>query len=99
MPEYTISTADGSDWPALGTNLSAVLLPRSFECEILRDSEMLTFRTSTATVSASWELLGTWYVHVEDAVSSEVADEHVAEMASQLGQATGQQAVHYRITD
>ncbi|MEU6256933.1 hypothetical protein [Streptomyces sp. NPDC047043] len=99
MPEYTISTADGDDWPTLGTNLAAVLQPRSFECEILEDSDVLTFRSGTATVCASWELLGTWYVDVEDAPSSEAADRLVAEMARQLAQATGQQAIHCRVTD
>jgi hypothetical protein len=99
MPEYTISTADGDDWPALGVGLAAALQPRSFECEILEDSDVLTFRTGTATVSASWELLGTWYVNVENAPSPETADLIVAEMARQLAQATRQQAIHYRITD
>lgn len=98
MPEYTISTADGDDWPSLSASLSAVLLPRSFDCQILQDSDVLTFRTGTATVSASWELLGTWYVHVEEAPSPATADVLVTEMARQLGEAMGQEAVHYRIT-
>ncbi|MDN3024964.1 hypothetical protein [Streptomyces sp. S.PB5] len=99
MPEYTISTADGDDWPALGVSLAAVLRPRSFECEVVEDSEVLTFRTGAATVSASWELLGTWYVDVEDVPSLETADLIVAEMARQLAEATGRQAVQHRITD
>ncbi|CCK24560.1 hypothetical protein BN159_0181 [Streptomyces davaonensis JCM 4913] len=99
MPEYTISTADGNDWPTLGTNLAAVLKPRSFECEILENTDVLTFRSGATTVSASWELLGTWYVDIEDAPSPETADRLVDEMARQLGEATGQQAIHYRVTD
>jgi len=99
MPEYTISTEDGEDWPALGNSLAAVLQPGSFECEIMEDTDVLTFRTGPATVSASWELLGTWYVDVEDAPSPETADLIVADMAHRLAEATGRQAIHHRITD
>ncbi|MFF4259281.1 hypothetical protein ACFY1L_49765 [Streptomyces sp. NPDC001663] len=57
------------------------------------------FRTGRTTVSASWELLGTWYVDVEDAPTPEAADQLVCDMARQLAEATGRQALHYRITD
>ncbi|MFE1289104.1 hypothetical protein [Streptomyces sp. NPDC058751] len=50
-------------------------------------------------MEASWELAGNWYVHAEGAPSSEAADQMVNEMAGRLGEATGKQAVHHRITD
>ncbi|MFE1290207.1 hypothetical protein [Streptomyces sp. NPDC058751] len=99
MPEYTISTADGDAWPALGAGLAAVLQPRSRQCEILQDDALLRLRTEGTDVEASWELAGTWYVYVEGAPSLEAADQMVNEMAAQLGEATGKQAVHHRITD
>ncbi|MGW2782736.1 hypothetical protein ACWC3X_16065 [Streptomyces populi] len=99
MPEYTISTADGDDWPPLGVSRAEALRPRSRQCEILQDDALLRFRTGSTTVEASWELAGTWYVHVDGAPSLEAADRMVNEMADRLGEATGKQAVHHRVTD
>ncbi|MGW7259282.1 hypothetical protein [Streptomyces sp. NPDC054834] len=99
MPEYTISTAEGDDWPALRVSLATALQPRSFQCEIVQDDHLLTLRTGGTTIQASWELAGTWYVDVDGAPSLETADHIAAEIALQLGEATGKRAVHYRITD
>lgn len=100
MPEYTISTQSGSDWPDMPAgNLSSCLLPQSLECKIVDDSDVLVFRAGKATVSVSWELAGTWYVDIEGSESSGSADLIAAEIAQQLGEATGEQAVHHKITD
>ncbi|WP_406110183.1 hypothetical protein OG698_45645 [Streptomyces sp. NBC_01003] len=100
FPEYTISTESGSDWPDVPAgNLSSYLLPRSLEREIVDDSDALVFRVDKATVSVSWELAGTWYVDVEGCEVSELADLIAAEIAQQLGDATGEQAVRCRVTD
>ncbi|MEU8949365.1 hypothetical protein [Streptomyces sp. NPDC048489] len=100
MPEYTISTQSGSDWVALPAgNLSHHLLPKSLQCEIVDDTDVLTFRSGKAVASVSWELAGTWYVSVEGAESSGLADLIAAKVAQQLGDATGQQAVHHKVTD
>ncbi|MFE3270004.1 hypothetical protein [Streptomyces sp. NPDC059215] len=100
MPEYTISTQSGNDWPDLPAgDLSRHLLPKSLQCKIVNDSGALIFRTGQATVSVSWELAGTWYVDIEGPESSGFADLIAAEIAQQLGEATGEQAVHYKVTD
>ncbi|MFD0318891.1 hypothetical protein [Streptomyces flavalbus] len=99
MPDYTIPTADGDDWPPLPVGPAAALQPTSLPCEVLEEDGDLAFRVGGATVSASWELAGTWYVTVEDAASSAAADALVAEMASRLGEAAGKRAVHHRISD
>ncbi|MEU1408120.1 hypothetical protein ABZ471_38375 [Streptomyces sp. NPDC005728] len=100
MAEYTISTASGDDWPVLPRDdFPAVLQPRSFACNAIEGDGDHSFRTGNTTVSASWELAGTWYVHVDGAPSLDAADAIVAEMALQLGDATGMTANYYRITD
>ncbi|MGW7822740.1 hypothetical protein ACWGLF_32570 [Streptomyces puniciscabiei] len=100
MAEYTISTASGDDWPVLPRDdFEAVLQPRSFACDAVDSDVDHCFRTGNATVSASWELAGTWYVHVDGAPSLAAADAIVTEMAEQLGEATGKKANYYRITD
>ncbi|MGW6403373.1 hypothetical protein [Streptomyces sp. NPDC055134] len=100
MPEYTISTESGSDWPDIPPgDLSSYLLPKSRRCEIVDGSDALVFRVGKATVSVSWELAGTWYVDVEGSESSELADLIAAEIAQQLGAATGEQSLHYKVTD
>ncbi|MER6433771.1 hypothetical protein ABT272_39605 [Streptomyces sp900105245] len=100
MPEYTISTHDGSDWPDVPAgNLSTCLLPKSLECEIVDDDGLLVFRADKATVTVSWELAGTWYVDIEGSESSGSADLLAAEIAQRLGDATGAQAVHHKVTD
>ncbi|MFH8739169.1 MULTISPECIES: hypothetical protein [unclassified Streptomyces] len=100
MPEYTISTQSGSDWPDMPAGgLSSYLLPKSLQCKILDDSDVLVFRAGKATVSVSWELAGTWYVDIEGCESSGSADLIAAEIAQQLGDATGEQAVHCKVTD
>ncbi|MDQ1037382.1 hypothetical protein QFZ75_003798 [Streptomyces sp. V3I8] len=100
MAEYTISTQSGSDWPDMPTgDLSSYLLPKSLQCKIVDDSDVLVFRAGRATVSVSWELAGTWYVDIEGSESSASAELIAAEIAQQLGDATGEQAVHYKITD
>lgn len=99
VAEYTISTASGNDWPALPQkDYASILQPRSLICEPAEEDGDHSFRAGTATVSASWELAGTWYVCVEGAATA-AADAIVAEMARQLGEATGEAARHYRITD
>lgn len=88
-----------SDWPAFPhSDCATVLQPRSLVCEPAEEDGDHSFRAGTATVSASWELPGTWAVYVEGAASLEAADLIVAEMAQQLGEATGETACHYRIT-
>jgi hypothetical protein len=100
VAEYTISTASGDDWPVLPRDdFPAVLQPRSFECHAIEGDGDHSFRTGNATVSASWELAGTWYVCVDGASVLDAADAIVAEMAQQLGDATGKTATYYRITD
>lgn len=100
MPEYTISTQSGSDWPDMPAgDLSSYLLPQSLECKIVDDSDVLVFRAGKATVSVSWELAGMWYVDIEGSEPSASADLIAAEIAQQLGEATGEQAVHYKVTD
>ncbi|MGN2361011.1 hypothetical protein [Streptomyces luridiscabiei] len=100
MPEYTIGTRSGSDWPAIPAGgLSSYLLPKSLQCKIVDDSDVLVFRVGKATVSASWELAGTWYVDIEGSQSSASADLIAAEIAQQLGDAAGEQAIHYKVTD
>jgi hypothetical protein len=100
VAEYTITTASGDDWPVLPRDdFPAVLQPRSFECHAIEGDDDHSFRTGNATVSASWELAGTWYVYVDGAPALDTADAIVAEMAQQLGQATGKTATYYQITD
>ncbi|MEW2246837.1 hypothetical protein AB0907_05780 [Streptomyces sp. NPDC006975] len=100
MAEYTISTASGDDWPVLPRDdFEAVLQPRSFACDAVDADGDHSFRTGDTAVSASWELAGTWYVYVDGAPSLNVADAIVAEMAQQLGEASGKTANYYRITD
>lgn len=100
MPEYTISTQSGSDWPDMPAgDLSSYLLPKSLQCQIVDDSDVLVFHAGTATVSVSWELAGTWHVEIEGSESSSSADLIAAEIAQQLGDATGEQAIHYKVTD
>ncbi|MDQ0775847.1 hypothetical protein QF026_004313 [Streptomyces aurantiacus] len=100
MTEYMISTASGGDWPVVPRDdLPAVLQPRSFKCHATQGDGDHSFRTANATVSASWELAGTWYVYVDGAPALATADAIVAEMAQQLGEATGRTATYYRITD
>ncbi|MFE0473162.1 hypothetical protein ACFW2V_16225 [Streptomyces sp. NPDC058947] len=96
MPEYTISAQSGIDWPAVPVGN---LAPKSLPCEIDEGSDGLVVRAGEATVRVSWELAGTWYVDVEGAESPASADSIAAEIARQLGDATGQQAVWYRVTD
>ncbi|MGA5251864.1 hypothetical protein ACPCIX_23875 [Streptomyces pseudogriseolus] len=100
MPEYTISTQSGRDWPDMPAgDLSSYLLPKSLQCKIVDDSEGLVFRAGKATVSVYWELAGTWYIDIEGSESSGSADLIAAEIAQQLGVATGEQAVQYKVTD
>ncbi|MBG7699517.1 hypothetical protein ABZT16_09650 [Streptomyces flaveolus] len=100
MAEFTLSTASGDDWPVLPrADFPAVLHPRSFECHAIEGESDHSFRTGDAMVSASWELAGTWYVSVDGAPDPDAADAIVAEMAQQLGEATGKTATWYRITD
>lgn len=100
MPEYTISTQSGRDWPDMPAgDLSSYLLPKSLQCKIVDDSEGLVFRAGNATVSVSWELAGTWYIDIEGSESSGSADLIASEIAQQLGDATGEQAVQYKVTD
>ncbi|MFJ6422650.1 hypothetical protein [Streptomyces hydrogenans] len=99
MAEYMIRTVSGDDWPVIRADLSTVIQPRSFDCEVIVDEDVLSFRTGGTTVTASWELLGTWYVEVEGAVSLDAADAIVAEMTQQLGEAAGQAADFFRVTD
>ncbi|MEU2074856.1 hypothetical protein [Streptomyces sp. NPDC013489] len=96
--DYTISTASGNDWPALpGTDYATLFRPRSLVCESAEAEGDHSFRTGTALISVSWELAGTWAVHVEGAASMEAADLIVEEMARQLGEATGETALHHRV--
>ncbi|MFE0964142.1 hypothetical protein [Streptomyces fungicidicus] len=100
MPEYTISTRSGADWPAIPAgDLSRHLAPESLHCEIEDDGDVLVLRNDEATVSVSQELAGTWYVDVEGSLSPESADSIASEIAQQLGEATGEQGVWYRVTD
>ncbi|MEU9858957.1 hypothetical protein [Streptomyces sp. NPDC047974] len=97
--EYTISTASGNDWPAMpGADYATLFQPRSLTCEPAEAEGDHCFRTGAALVSVSWELAGTWAVYVEGAVSLEAADLIVEEMAQQLSEATGETALHYRVT-
>ncbi|MER5202430.1 hypothetical protein [Streptomyces sp. NPDC002825] len=96
--EYTISTSSGNDWPALpGVDYATLFQPRSRACEPAEAEGDHSFRTGTALISVSWELAGTWAVSVEGAASLESADLIVEEMARQLGEATGETALHYRV--
>ncbi|MFB7830815.1 hypothetical protein [Streptomyces sp. NPDC056056] len=96
--DYTISTASGNDWPALpGTDCATLFRPRSLVCESAEAEGDHSFRTGTALISVSWELATTWAVHVEGAASLEAADLIVEEMARQLGEATGETALHHRV--
>ncbi|MER5860542.1 hypothetical protein ABT131_33860 [Streptomyces sp900105245] len=100
MPEYTISTHGGSDWPDVPAgDLSAYLLPKSLECEIVDDHGVLVFRAGKATVTVSWELAATWYIDIEGSESTGSADQLAAEIAQQLGDATGAEAVHHKVAD
>ncbi|WP_328733591.1 hypothetical protein [Streptomyces bobili] len=76
MPEYTISTQSGVDWPALppGKLSSHHLTPPHLDCEIVEDGSVLVLRIGVATVSVSWELLGTWCVGIEGSETPEWAD-------------------------
>lgn len=97
--DYTISTASGNDWPALpGTDYATLFRPHSLDCESAEAEGDHSFRTGTALISVSWELAGTWAVYVEGADSLEAADLIVEEMARQLGEATGETALHHRVT-
>ncbi|MFF8381332.1 hypothetical protein ACF07V_35060 [Streptomyces sp. NPDC015661] len=96
--EYTISTASGNDWPALpGIDYATLFRPPSLVCESAEAEGDHSFRTGTALISVSWELAGTWAVCVEGAASLEAADLIVGEMARQLGEATGETALHSRV--
>ncbi|MFH0173306.1 hypothetical protein ACIA6D_11835 [Streptomyces cacaoi] len=100
MPEYTISTRSGADWPDIPAGkLSSHLAPKALQCEIVEDSSVLVLRIGDSTVSVSWELLGTWYVDIEGPESPEQADTITSEIARQLGDATADQAVWYRVAD
>ncbi|MFD5267485.1 hypothetical protein [Streptomyces sp. NPDC058335] len=100
MPEYTISTQSGADWPVIPVGkLSSYLAPKSFQYEVVDDSSVLVLRVGGATVSVSWELLGAWYVAIEGSDSLERADSVASEIARQLEDATGEQAIWYRVTD
>ncbi|MET8162877.1 hypothetical protein ABZT34_01225 [Streptomyces sp. NPDC005329] len=100
MPEYTISTQSGADWPAIPAGeLSSHLAPKSLPCEIVEDGSVLVLRIGDATVHISWELLGTWYVDIEGSASFEQADSIASEIARQLGDATAERAVWYRVAD
>ncbi|MDT0391479.1 hypothetical protein [Streptomyces dubilierae] len=100
MAEYAISTASGDDWPALPRDdFPSALQPRAFECHAIQGDGDHSFRTGSATVSASWELAGTWYVYVDGAPTLDAADAIVAGIAQQLGEATGKTATYCRITD
>ncbi|WP_225804388.1 hypothetical protein [Streptomyces sp. NK15101] len=96
--EHTISTASGNSWPALpGIDYATLFQPRSLVCGSAEAEGDHSFRTGTALISVSWELASTWAVYVEGAASLEAADLIVEEMARQLGEATGETALHYRI--
>lgn len=98
MAEYTISTANGDDWPVVPrAAFQVVLPPRSIACDAVEGDGDHSFRTGNITVSASWELPGTWYVEVDGAPSLDTADAIVAEIARQLGEATGMAANLNRI--
>lgn len=97
--EYTISTVSGNDWPALpGSDFATVFQPRSLVCEPAEGAGDHAFRAGPALISVSWELAGTWAVHVEGAASPEAGDLIVAEIAQQLSEATGEMASHHRVT-
>ncbi|OIK27986.1 hypothetical protein [Streptomyces malaysiense] len=100
MPEYTISTRSGADWPDIPAGkLSSHLAPKSQPCEIVEDGSVLVLRIGDATIHVSWEILGTWYVDIEGSASLEQADTIASEIARQLGDATAEQAAWYRVTD
>ncbi|USQ88389.1 hypothetical protein NFX46_34340 [Streptomyces phaeoluteigriseus] len=100
MPEYAISTQSGAGWPAPAAGaLSRHLAPRSLPYEIVDDSDVLVLRIAGATVTVSWELADSWYVDIEGSPSAEWADSVASEIAGRLGQATGERAAWYRVTD